>query len=408
MEKNYKIIKYVNGELNLDVIVSLEENTVWLTQKALTVLFDADKSRISRHIKKIIEQGKLDTSVVAENATTGSDGKTYITKYYNLDMIMTLGYKVNSKQADHFRNWANEILNELKLKKALVEPIIKFECDDISLDVTVSPKEDTVWLTQAQICQLFDTSKPNISMHINNIFSENELQEASTVKDFLTVQIEGEREITRVIKLYNLDMILAVGYRIKSHRGNIFRQWSNKILKEYLLKGYSVNDKRCLECQENIISLNNKVNNLIENATNLNNRLSSLESTETILSNMPFYENDIFEAYSYIKKLLLSAKKEIIVIDGYIDLSVLDMLNEAIVPITIYTFPSANITKQDISKFQINHNLTIIRTNVVHDRFLMIDDDIYSIGSSLKDVGKKRFVMTKIATIRKEDILKNI
>ena len=123
---------------------------------------------------------------------------------------------------------------------------------------------------------------------------------------------------------------------------------------------------------------------------------------------MLFYENNIFEAYSYIKKLLLSAKKEIIIIDGYIDITVLDMLNEINIPITIYTLPSASISKQDINKFQINHNLIVNRNNIMHDRFLIIDDDIYSIGSSIKDVGKKRFVMTKIISISKQELLKNI
>ena len=209
------------------------------------------------------------------------------------------------------------------------------------------------------------------------------------------------------ITIYDLNIILSVGYRVKSKRGILFRRWVTSVLKQYLLNGYSINNKRCIECQENIITLNNKVNNLIENTSNINNRLLSLESTDNILSNMLFYENNIFEAYSYIKKLLLSAKKEIIIIDGYIDITVLDMLNEINIPITIYTLPSASITKQDIHKFQITHILTIKRNNIIHDRFLIIDDDIYSIGSSIKDVGKKRFVMTKITTISKDDLLKN-
>ena len=287
-EKKYELIKFEDGEFSLDVNVSPDEETVWLTQKDLTLLFNVDKSRISRHIKNILDEGELDFSVVAENATTGTDGKTYSTRYYNLDMIIAVGYRVNSK------------------------------------------------------------------------------------------------------------------------RGTQFRKWVNSVLKQYLLNGYSINNKRCIECQENIITLNNKVNNLIENTSNINNRLLSLESTDNILSNMLFYENNIFEAYSYIKKLLLSAKKEIIIIDGYIDITVLDLLNEINIPITIYTLPSASISKQDINKFQINHNLTIKRTNIIHDRFLIIDDEIYSIGSSIKDVGKKRFVMTKIISISKQELLKNI
>ncbi|MBR4237281.1 virulence RhuM family protein [bacterium] len=279
--------------------------------------------------------------------------------------------------------------------------LIKFEDGDFSLDVNVSPIEDTVWLTKEQISTLFDRDRSVISKHIKNILSEKECDNSNVQKMHIA-------NSDKPVEFYNLNIILSVGYRVRSNRGNQFRIWANSVLKQYLLRGYSVNDKRCVECQENIISLNNKVNNLIENTSNMNNRLLSLESTEKILSNMLFFENSIFEAYSYIKKLILSTKKEIIIIDGYINITVLDMLNEIVVPITIYTFPSADITKQDISKFQINHNLTLIRTNIVHDRFLIIDDDIYSIGSSIKDVGKKRFIMTKITTISKDNILKNL
>ena len=406
MNNNYELKKFEDGELNLDVKVSKGDKTVWLTLEEIGLLFERDKSVIGKHARNIISSMELDeNSVKANFARTASDGKKYYVDHYNLDMILAIGYRINSKRGILFKKWADEILDELEIKNALTEPIIKFEYDDICIDVTVSPDENTVWLTQAQMCQLFDSSKANISEHIDHILEENELDYNSVVRNFRTSGIDGK---TYNILHYNLDMIISIGYRVNTKRGTQFRQWANKILKEYLLKGYSVNDKRCVECQENIISLNNKVNSLIENATNLNSRLQSLESTETILSNMLFYENDIFEAYSYIKKLLLSAKKEITIIDGYINISVLDMLNEIIVPITIYTLPSANITKQDISKFQINHNLNLTRTSVFHDRFLIIDDDIYSIGSSLKDVGKKRFVMTKIIAISKEDILKNL
>ena len=207
---------------------------------------------------------------------------------------------------------------------------------------------------------------------------------------------------------YSLNVIISVGYRVKSKRGNTFRRWATSILKKYLLNGYSINDKRCIDCQENIISLNNKVNYLLDNASTTNNRLLSLESNETILSDKLFYEGNIFDAYSYIKKLLLKASTSITIIDSYIDITVLDMLNDILLPITIYTGNSAHISNQDIDKFSINHNLTIIRTNIIHDRFLIIDNDIYSIGSSIKDVGKKRFVMVKLESINKNDLLKNI
>ena len=280
--------------------------------------------------------------------------------------------------------------------------LIKFEDGEFSLDVNVSPDKETVWLSAQEMAYMFERDYKTIQKHINNVFFEKELDKISNSQK---VRLTGNDKPTQY---YSLNVIISVGYRVKSQRGTQFRIWANSVLKQYLLNGYSINNKRCIECQENIITLNNKVNNLIENTSNINTRLSSLESTDNILSNMLFYENNIFEAYFYIKKLLLSANKEIIIIDGYIDITVLDMLNEINIPITIYTLPSASITKQDINKFQINHILTIKRNNIIHDRFLIIDDDIYSIGSSIKDVGKKRFVMTKIISISKQEILKNI
>ena len=280
--------------------------------------------------------------------------------------------------------------------------LIKFEDGEFSLDVNVSPDEETVWLSAQEMAYMFERDYKTIQKHINNVFFEKELDKISNSQK---VRLTGNDKPTQY---YSLNVIISVGYRVKSQRGTQFRIWANSVLKQYLLNGYSINNKRCIECQENIITLNNKVNYLIENASNINTRLLSLESTDNILSNMLFYENNVFEAYSYIKKLLLSAKKEIIIIDGYIDITVLDMLNEINIPITIYTLPSASITKQDINKFQINHTLIVNRNNIIHDRFLIIDNDIYSIGSSIKDVGKKRFVMTKIISISKQELLKNI
>ena len=184
--------------------------------------------------------------------------------------------------------------------------LIKFEDGEFSLDVNVSPDEETVWLSAQEMAYMFERDYKTIQKHINNVFFEKELDKISNSQK---VRLTGNDKPTQY---YSLNVIISVGYRVKSQRGTQFRIWANSVLKQYLLNGYSINNKRCIECQENIITLNNKVNYLIENASNINTRLLSLESTDNILSNMLFYENNVFEAYSYIKKLLLSAKKEII------------------------------------------------------------------------------------------------
>ncbi|MDE6660833.1 MAG: virulence RhuM family protein [Anaeroplasmataceae bacterium] len=282
--------------------------------------------------------------------------------------------------------------------------LIKFEDGEFSLDVNVSPNEETVWLTQAGLVQLFDVDKSRISRHIKNILSCKELPK-SVVAENATTALDGK---TYLVKYYNLDMILAVGYRVNSKRGILFRKWATSILKQYMMNGYSVNEKRCLECQENLISLNNKVNSLIEQTNENTISVKELKQPQTLLSDKLFYEGEIFDAYSYIKQLFLSAKSSITLVDGYIDLSVLDMLVDISIPITIYTYPSSTLTNQDIERFSIEHNLTFIKTNKIHDRFIIIDDTIYLCGSSIKDVGKKRFVLVKLLTITKEELLNKI
>ena len=285
--------------------------------------------------------------------------------------------------------------------------LIKFEDGEFSLDVTVSPIENTVWLTQKQMAELYKVSSDNIGLHIKNILKEKELDD-STTEESSVVQIEGKRKVKRKTKIYNLDMIISVGYRVNSKRGILFRKWAASVLKQYMMNGYSLNEKRCLECHENLISLNNKVNILVEHDRKHSQEIKNLSNLDVLLKDKLFYENEIFDAYSYIKQLFLSATTSIIIIDGYVDLSVLDMLNAITIPITIYTYPNANLTKQDIEKFSICHTLKMYRTSLIHDRFIIIDSTIYSVGTSIKDVGKKRFVMTKIESISVNDLLKNV
>jgi len=137
--------------------------------------------------------------------------------------------------------------------------IVKLVDNEFELDVNVSPKEDTVWLDTNQICILFSKSRSNILEHIKNIYDDKEQFKDSTCRKYRQVHFEGDRIVTRYINLYNLDMILSIGYRVKSARGNLFRKWSNSILKQYLLNGYTFNEKRCLSCQDNLLDLKERV-----------------------------------------------------------------------------------------------------------------------------------------------------
>ena len=200
--------------------------------------------------------------------------------------------------------------------------IILYQPDE-AVRLEVRLEDETVWLTQAQMAELFNSTKQNISFHINNTFKEGELSSVATVKDYLTVQIEGNRTVKRKVSFYNLDVIISVGYRVKSIRGTQFRQWANKVLKEYLLKGYSVNQRisnmedrmnsKFLEHEQRLNQIDSKIGFFVR---------TSLPPIEGI-----FCDGQIFDAYKFATDLIRSAGKSLLLIDNYIDESVL--LNRA-------------------------------------------------------------------------------
>ena len=281
--------------------------------------------------------------------------------------------------------------------------LIKFEDGDFSLDVTVSPNEETVWLTQEQIAILFEVNKPAVNKHIKNILLSGELDD-STISKMEIVQLEGKRKIVRTINIYNLDMIISVGYRVKSVRGIQFRRWANSVLKQYLLNGQAINEIRCLAHSDNIVKLTTKVENVIQKVENLELRLDTITSID-IFKDKVFYGGELYEGYAFIKNLFNKAGQRIIIIDGYLDYSVLEMMSDVNVDITIYIASHTPITNREISLFQTNHSLNVIRTNNYHDRFIIIDDELYSVGSSIKDIGKKISHISKLDYISINDLL---
>ena len=256
--------------------------------------------------------------------------------------------------------------------------------DTKKFQLEVRVEDETVWLTQAQMVELFNSTKQNISLHINNIFKEAELEPNSTVKEYLTVQQEGKRKVKRKIALYNLDIIISVGYRVKSKHGTQFRIWANKILKDYLLKGHAIN-QRFEKVEGDIWHLKNKVNAIdFQIHTNL-------PPNEGV-----FYDGQIFDAYQFVAALIKTAKSSIVLIDNYVDESTLTLLSKRADSISaiIYT---ANITKQlmlDLKRHNAQYpSIEVKQFTKSHDRFLIIDQEtVYHIGASLKDLGKKPVV----------------
>ena len=268
--------------------------------------------------------------------------------------------------------------------------LIKFEDGDFSLDVNVSPDEYTVWLTQRDLTLLFNVDKSRISRHIKNILDEGEL-DFSVVAENATTGIDGKTYSTRY---YNLDMIIAVGYRLNSKRGTQFRKWANSILKQYLLNGYAINAERIMAYQSNILQLE-------ANVINIENRLKNLEMTIYPDNTQIIFEGEILEPYTFLRKLFFLARKEITIVDQYADKFLLTMLSDLKVKIIIVTSTSSYLNKEVIP-----NNITIIHNDIIHDRFIIIDDLVYAIGSSFNDIGKKRFFMIKLENVTKDMILK--
>jgi hypothetical protein len=260
--------------------------------------------------------------------------------------------------------------------------IILYQPDN-SIELEVRMEAETVWLNRQQMALLFNRDVKTIGKHINNALAE-ELRGFSTVAKFATVQKEGERVVTRNVEYYSLDMVLSVGYRVKSQRGIEFRQWANKVLKDYLLRGYAIN-QRFEQLEQRVSKTEEKIEIFVR---------TSLPPMEGV-----FFEGQIFDAHVFASNLIKSAKNSIVLIDNYVDESVLTTLSKR------ENNVSAKIVTKSISdQFQLDlnrHNSQYPQIEVeertdIHDRFLIIDDTVYHIGASLKDLGKKLFAFSKL------------
>ncbi len=267
--------------------------------------------------------------------------------------------------------------------------IILYQPDE-AVRLEVRLEDETVWLTQAQIAELFQRDRTVITKHINNVFKEKELEEKSNVH-FLHIANSD-----KPVKFFSLDVIISVGYRVKSVRGTQFRQWANKILKEYLLKGYSINQR--LNDME--YRMNNKFFQIEKTIAEHDAKIDFFVRTSLPPVEGIFFDGQIFDAYKFATDLIKSAKCSLILIDNYVDESVLLMLSKRSggVSATIYTQRITTQLQLDLDRHNSQYPPIDIRTyRDSHDRFLIIDNtEVYHIGASLKDLGKKMFAFSKL------------
>ena len=273
----------------------------------------------------------------------------------------------------------------------LEKSVIIYRSEDGTIQLEVQLYNGTVWMNRQQMSTLFGRDVKTIGKHINNARNE-ELKGYSVVANFATTASDGK---TYQVEYYNIDVVLSVGYRVKSQRGIDYRHWANERLKNYLFRGNAVN-QRIVYLEQKVAEHEKKIDFFVK---------TSLPPVEGV-----FYDGQIFDAYNFISDLVRMAKKEIILIDNYIDDSVLKILNKRVdnVSATIYTSHISENLKLDLNKHNSQYQpINIERFNKSHDRFLIIDDDVYLIGASIKDLGKKVSTFIKLS-IQKEEFLRKI
>jgi hypothetical protein len=278
--------------------------------------------------------------------------------------------------------------------------IILYRPNELAEHIEVRLEDETVWLSLNQIAQLFDRDKSVISRHLRNIFKDGELNYEATVAKNATVQTEAGRVVKREIEFYNLDVIISVGYRVNSKQGTQFRIWATRVLKDYLLKGYAINN-RMNRLEDNFESLKNKVN-----------EIDLQINTHLIPTQGVFFNGQVFDAYELASKIIRTSRHTIVLIDNYIDETTLTHLSKKGKNVKVFLL-SKNTGKQlllDVKKANEQYgNFELIPFAKSHDRFLIIDHtEVYHLGASLKDLGKRWFAFSKLDAASVSSVLQSV
>jgi len=259
--------------------------------------------------------------------------------------------------------------------------------NDGELELNISVDSENIWLTQKQLGELFDVEVHTVNYHIKNIFKQKELEKNSTVRKIRIVQNEGNRKVQRDVEHYSLDMVISVGYRVNSIIATKFRQWATKVLKNYIQNGYVLNTHKLTE--QRLSSLEDDIKGI----------KSHIQTNTLDLKHGIFYDGEIYDAYKFLNDLLKSTKVELIIIDNYIDDTILTVISKnQNIKVSIFTQTISKQLKLDIEKYNKQYNNLEVKTiKNFHDRFIIIDKkEVYHIGASLKDLGNKVFAFNKM------------
>ena len=369
-----------------------------------------DSSKPSNYWKvlkhRLIKDGDETVTNCNQLRLHADDGKKRLTDVADIEQLSHIIDSISSSKTEAFEQWLNQFSSDTEIIdnaqvfnfEELNGEIILYQPDE-TVRLEVHLEGETVWLTQQQIIELFQSSKANISEHISNIYEQGELAYEATVRNFRTVQKEGNRMVSRVLTYYNLDTIISVGFRVNAKRGIRFRQWANGVIKNYLLHGFAVNQQlRYLEqrIDARFDAQQSQIKELESTVSNHQEKINFFVRTNQPPVEGVLFEGQIFDAYKLVEALIKSAKREIILIDNYIDATIFDLLEkrEQGVDATIYTEHAGQSLQhlQQLYQQQYGRNIEVKEyNNRFHDRFLILDDALYHFGASFKDIGKRLF-----------------
>ena len=312
-------------------------------------------------------------------------------------------------QAQTIGKMANDIVsvNEVQGEVIFYQP-------DNTMRLEVRLEDETVWLTQQQMVTLFQSSKANVSEHIRNIYDQGELEPEATVRNFRTVRKEGNRMVNRTLTYYNLDAIISVGFRVNTKRGIMFRQWANRTLKEYLLRGYAFHQQMIAMQRQIDVRLEeqNERLSVVENHLHEHDqKFDMIVKTPELPNEGVFFDGQIFDAFKLVMQLIKSAEHRIILIDNYINEEILTMFDQRANGVTacIYTARIDSAMQLAIQRHDAQYDPIPVNVfRMSHDRWLIIDDKVYHFGASLKDLGKKWFGVSLYQDITPEELLSKI
>ena len=391
---NCETLYYIKPDgTEIPTVRNEEDGSLWMSAQSVAQLFCKDRSWVLKSLRSVVLENRFrQGDVVRKMAQVVRGGRQYDVDHYRVDIVLasTLGKGTEAKE--DFGLWAES------QKKVQLPEIIRYHADNLDLDIRFSAVENTCWLTQNQMAMLFGTTRQNIALHLTNLFADEELNEGTTCKDFLHVLPDGREYM---VAHYNLDAVLAEGYRVNSARGIEFRKWATKVLGSYIRNGYAI-DKRYLASEPSLyIKMADEVLALRQDHRSLDERVQALEhkTTEEPFQRI-FFAGKLFDPSLAIQTLLKGAKSHIVIVDPYFDaigLSFCEVVDPS-VSIDVYTAHEARIKENELQAFMAAHGpITVHRMKENHDRYVIIDDTrFYHLGASLNFVGKLSFGILEI------------